>query len=165
MEHKLKYASYGITCQEVPDEVSIVFNISGCNHHCTGCHSEYLWDYTGNYLLYDISSILDKYGDYVTCVCFMGGDQNLIELETACDVVKSRGLKTCIYSGLPDSQEMIDLFWFIRPDYLKLGEYNENLGGLQSRTTNQKFYKFSGDSMRYVDITNVFWGKYNDCKN
>ena len=48
----LKYINYDIVFQEVPNEISLVFNISGCPHKCEGCHSKYLWEYTGNLIDY-----------------------------------------------------------------------------------------------------------------
>lgn len=49
----LKYCSYDIVFQEVPNETTLVFNISGCPHKCEGCHSKYLWDYVGKYVKED----------------------------------------------------------------------------------------------------------------
>ena len=51
---KLKYNGYSIVMQEVPNEVSLAINISGCPHKCEGCHSKYLWEYDGEYLIDDI---------------------------------------------------------------------------------------------------------------
>ena len=78
--NKLKYTHYDIVFQEVPNEITLVFNISGCPHKCEGCHSQYLWDYIGNYVTDDMEEIIKKYNNLITCVCFMGGDQNLNEL-------------------------------------------------------------------------------------
>ena len=84
----LKYISYAIIFQEVPNEITLAFNISGCPHHCEGCHSQYLWDYEGDNLLpINMINVINKYKNYITCVCFMGGDQNIEELTEA--------LKTC----------------------------------------------------------------------
>lgn len=124
--------------QEVPGEISLAFNISGCPHRCEGCHSQYLWEDDGDALLDNLGHLLKQYGDLITCVCFMGGDQNMEELILACKIVRLAGLKTCIYSGLDDKEffdEHLDVI-----DYLKIGRYVEKLGGLSSSTTNQKFY-------------------------
>ena len=48
--NKLKYLGYSIVFQEVPDEVTLAINISGCPHKCEGCHSKYLWEYDGHYV-------------------------------------------------------------------------------------------------------------------
>ena len=95
---KLKYDGYSIVMQEVPNEVSLAINISGCPHKCEGCHSTYLWEYNGEYLTDDINTLLDKYSDLITCVCFMGGDQNQEDLLFCLKEVKARNLKTCLYT-------------------------------------------------------------------
>ena len=134
----LKYLGSSITFQEVPDETSLVINISGCPHHCEGCHSEYLWVYEGDYITDDLDNLLNQYKDYITCVCFMGGDQNIDELIMLCKKIKNSDLKVCVYSGRDDIEYFDELIRHI--DYLKIGRYIEGLGGLNSKTTNQKFY-------------------------
>lgn len=61
-------------------------------------------------------------------------------------------IKVAWYSGRQELSSVIDLFNF---DYIKLGPYKEEFGPLNSRTTNQRFYKVSGKEL--VDITNKFW--------
>ena len=41
--------------------------------------------------------------------------------------------------------------------FIKLGEYNEEFGGLGKETTNQKFYTVENGEM--VDKTFMFWKK------
>ena len=79
MKH-LKYTHYNIAFQEVPNETSLIFNISGCPYQCEGCHSVYLWQWKGKVLYKDIRKIIEEYKSFITCVCFMGGDQNIEEL-------------------------------------------------------------------------------------
>ena len=38
----LKYAGYDIVFQEIPDEVTLALNLSGCPNGCPGCHSPHL---------------------------------------------------------------------------------------------------------------------------
>lgn len=149
----LKYIGYTIACQEVPDEVSIVFNISDCPYKCRGCHSQYLWEYDGKYISDDIESILYQYENLATCVCFMGGDQNLPEIKEMLKQCKLHGFKTCIYSGSNDVDTFKDVYNEI--DYLKIGEYKEELGGLKNKSTNQVFYK-KNDVGEYEDCTYLF---------
>ncbi len=151
--NKLKYTHYDIVFQEVPNETTLVFNISGCPHRCEGCHSKYLWKYTGKLLSEDIEMILNNYKEMITCVCFMGGDQNLTELNNLLRFVKEKyKIKTCVYSGLDDCylfNDMLDIL-----DFLKIGRYIQALGGLESKGTNQKFYKIK-NSIK-IDITSKF---------
>lgn len=158
----LRYIGYAVVLEEVPDEISLAFNISGCPHRCEGCHSQHLWKYEGILLSKDIESVIDKYKDYISCVCFMGGDQNIEELFQLCLLVKSKyDLKTCIYSGRDISE--IDLFRDLvisgYLDYLKIGRYEKDLGGLNKPTTNQKMYQISNCNIE--DITHIFWRKEN----
>lgn len=151
---RLKYISTCIALQEVPDEISLIINVSGCPHHCEGCHSQYLWEYTGRYLLNDIEALINKHGEYISCVCIMGGDYNIFELNQLLGYISIRGYKTCVYLGcdyLPKDLGKVD--------YLKIGSYKKELGGLDKPTTNQKFYKCVDN--QYVDITNVFQVKEN----
>lgn len=146
---RLKYVSTCIALQEVPDEISLIINVSGCPHHCEGCHSQYLWEYKGNYLLDDLPNIINEQGEYITCVCIMGGDYNIMELNQALGYIANRGYKTCVYLGcdyLPEELGAVD--------YLKIGSYKKDLGGLDKPTTNQRFYKKVNGT--YKDITEVF---------
>lgn len=136
---KLKYLNYSIVMQEVPNEVSLAINISGCPHRCEGCHSKELWEYIGAYLTDDIDALLEEYSDLISCVCFMGGDQNLKELEYCIDKVRDKQLKTCLYTGT-DNIDLIDKSIIQKLDYIKVGRYIEELGGLKSKTTNQRMY-------------------------
>lgn len=156
----LKYVGYAVAFQEVPHETSLIFNISGCPYKCIGCHSQYLWEYTGKYISEEIDHILGQYKGFVTCVCFMGGDQNLAELRQLLIKCKSLEFKTCVYSGSNDKSIFKELLNVI--DYLKIGEYVGELGGLNSKTTNQRFYQIKTNKERQLafdDKTYLFWSK------
>lgn len=154
MKH-LKYTHYNITFQEVPNETSLIFNISGCPYKCDGCHSMYLWQWKGKFLYKDIRKIIEEYKSFITCVCFMGGDQNIEELLNFLIICKEYNLKTCLYTG---SDEIEFPYLFNLLDYIKIGHYDKNLGGLNSPTTNQKFYKI--ENLELIDLTNSFQKKY-----
>lgn len=156
-QQKLKYVSYAVVCEEVPDEISLAINISGCPYRCKGCHSQYLWEYTGNYISDDLDKLIDKYNSLITCVCFMGGDQNLNELYDLCKRVKKRGYKVCIYSGAWNISRFAIFHDNACIDYLKVGEYLESRGGLNNPNTNQRMYKvFNTKDKELEDITYRF---------
>lgn len=167
----LMYKGYSVVFQEVPGEVSLAINISGCQHHCLDCHSKYLWSNDGaNFLFCDINSIIDKYDGLITCVCFMGGDHNLVELNYHANKIKERGLKTCLYTGYDfDEIKYKDGFMSLikHLDFLKTGRYISKRGNLSTPTTNQRFFeiKFNGDindfekSWTFNDITYKFQEK------
>lgn len=148
---RLKYVGYSIVLQEVPDEITLAFNISGCPYHCDGCHSSYLWNYTGRFVSDDLRDVLKKYSGLITCVCFMGGDQNRKDLDEMLSRIKRMNLKTAIYTG----NDTPELNWDLL-DYVKYGHYDKTLGGLSSRNTNQKMLRKSADG-EWEDITYKFW--------
>ena len=161
--NKLKYLGYSIVFQEVPDEVTLAINISGCPHKCEGCHSKYLWEYDGHYVSDDLVELIEKYKGLITCVCFMGGDQNKQELLDLLIKVHQHKLKTALYTG-EDILGNLGLRILGNLDYCKFGHYNDNLGGLDKPTTNQRMYKWNWQTSKWEDITYKFWkeDKTND---
>lgn len=142
----LKCYNYDIVCQEIPDEVTLALNISGCPNHCQGCHSPWLWEDSGEALTDDaILAIVGNYTDEITCVCFMGGDQAPTEVERLAQLIRKTypELSIAWYSGLnkvsPDISSVTSF------DYIKTGPYIAALGGLKSPTTNQRLYHYSPD--------------------
>ncbi len=158
--NKLKYLGYSIVFQEVPDEVTLVINISGCPHKCEGCHSKYLWEYEGNYVSDDLEKLIKQYEGLITCVCFMGGDQNLGDLYRCIQQVKDNGLKVAIYTGLDNVMLLSTIIQ--KSDYIKYGHYDTNLGGLNNPKTNQKMIKFNHETSQWEDITYKFQKGYHN---
>ncbi len=165
----MKVASFDIVFQEIPGEVTLALNLSGCPCHCPGCHSPHLWEDIGEPLNAELlDGLIARYGSMITCVCFMGGDQDPEEVARWATYVKSEignlKLKTAWYSGRQQSS-IIDKSSINRTssivqssipfDYVKLGPYIDSIGGLKSPTTNQRLYKRVGDS--WEDITSSFW--------
>lgn len=154
----LKYVNTGIVFQEIPDEVTLSVNLSGCPCRCPGCHSQYLWQNIGEPLTATaLSGIVDEYHSDITCVCFMGGDAEPSYVNMlACYLHDEHPqLKVAWYSGrtrVPNDIRKNDF------DYIKLGPYIEHLGGLKKHTTNQRLYKRT-DGDGFVDITPRFWKK------
>jgi len=152
----LKYLGYTVVFQEVPNEVSLAINISGCPHRCEECHSQYLWKYDGDYIEKDLERLINHHLLFITCVCFMGGDQNKAELKRLCGIVKKYNLKTCLYSGDDNIDNLKVLLPYL--DYLKVGSYRHDLGGLDCPNTNQRMYSVS-DGVIQENITNLFQSK------
>lgn len=151
----LRFINYNIVFQEIPGEVTLAINISGCPHRCKGCHSPYLWENTGETLDENaIAGLLEKYGNAITCICFMGGDSNpqrVAELAEFSRKETNGKIKTGWYSGRASLPEISFKQYF---DYIKLGPYVESLGGLDSDTTNQRFYRIENEKMK--DLTSSF---------
>lgn len=155
--NELKYKGYAIVLQEIPNEITLAFNICGCPYRCKGCHSQYLWDNDGKKLEEDFDKIVNLYKDYLTCICFMGGDWELKKLIKLKKKVETYKLKTAIYSG-SDSIETFNKLKDFKFNYIKIGSYQEDLGGLNSAKTNQKMYMLIDN--KYMDITNKFKGEF-----
>lgn len=60
-------------------------------------------------------------------------------------------IKVAWYSGRQELSKDINLEFF---DYIKVGPYIEELGPLNSKTTNQRFYKVESGNL--IDITYKF---------
>lgn len=162
----MKYTDTMITFREVPDEVSLCINISGCPNRCKGCHSPELWEDIGTELNEESLTKLINENDGITCVGFMGGDANPDYIIKLSKFVKDNfSLKTCWYSGREQKNGVQDLHCEVF-DYIKLGSYKEDLGGLDSPTTNQQLFKVNVLNQTYDrfqityyldDITSKFW--------
>lgn len=164
----LKFVDFRVCFQEVPDEISLCINLSGCPHRCKGCHSSYLQEDIGTILTTQMLDKIIESNSGVTCVCFLGGDNDIPYLHTLAQHVKNNHyLNTAWYTGL-SFRPSVD-----RPicqvfDYIKTGPYIEECGPLSSPTTNQRFYtkgsvmkKLDADSHVWYDTTDKFW-KEND---
>ena len=151
----LKYANFDIVFQEVPDEVTLAINISNCPNQCPGCHSKYLWENIGKNLdMNELDRLVSQYQSGITCVCFMGGDNEPEAVSELARRVKDghTGLKLAWYSGKNELPENVPTEHF---DYIKLGRYMEEYGPLDSVTTNQRMMKRLADG-RVKDITEWF---------
>ena len=155
----LKYLNAEVTFREIPDEITLCINITGCPNNCEGCHSPWLAEDTGEHLDWEALNNLIKSNKGITCVAFMGGDADPMRVDIRAEQIKETYpmLKVAWYSGRQELSEDIELKNF---DYIKLGPYIKELGGLDNPKTNQRLYHIIDDDMN--DITYKFW---NDSKN
>ena len=149
----IKYVDTLVSFSEVPDEITLCINISNCPCYCKNCHSSYLADDIGEELnSHSLKNLIDN-NKGITCVSFMGGDSNPSDIDALAQWIKIYyPIKVAWYSGRQELNKNIQLENF---DYLKLGPYIEELGPLNSKTTNQRFYKV--EEGKLIDITNLFW--------
>ena len=153
----MKYTDTKVVMREVPDEITLAINISDCPCHCKGCHSPYLAEDIGKPLDKTVLSRLLEDNKGVSCVSFMGGDRDTVHIVALASWVKTHtDLKVAWYSGRQEISDMVarQLRWF---DYIKLGPYKEELGPLDSRTTNQRLYKVTDSGL--FDMTDRFWNE------
>jgi anaerobic ribonucleoside-triphosphate reductase activating protein len=143
---------FRVVLQEVPGEISLCFTISGCPLRCAGCHSPFLWkEGSGTKLETNAyKEILHRYFGFATCVVFMGGEWHKTELIQKLKYAREQGYKTCLYTGYEevDSKILDYLTW------IKTGRWDKNLGGLNSKITNQVFREVKTDKkLNYLFIT------------
>lgn len=158
----IKQCGHYVTFQEVPNEIALTFTITNCPHRCPGCHSSWLQGDIGDALdIDDIKYYIKQYDGAITAICFMGEGSDPEALAKLLKEAKQTGYKVCLYAG----EEFIDDVPVIKllskedyPNYLKVGAYKEELGGLDKETTNQRFLKLDSAGF-YIDITYHFWKK------
>lgn len=147
----MKYVETKVTFSEVPDEISLCIGISGCPRNCKGCHSPHLREDIGQEL--DIAAINNLLNTYqgISCVCFMGGDNDMYNLHILARYIKENtNLKVALYTGM-DGFPAINPKYF---DYIKIGHYDPLYGGLSNVSTNQLMLKIE-------NITHKFWKHEN----
>ncbi len=150
----LKYTDTEVVFKEVPNEITLAINISGCPIHCSGCHSPELWGDIGDPLTDEAVENLIKKNRGISCISFMGGDNEPTEINRLASVVKydHPELKIAWYSGREEISHSIELSNF---DFIKVGPYIGSKGGLDIVGTNQVFYEVR-KSGELIDITNKF---------
>ena len=148
----MKYESAMVTFTEVPDEISLCINVTGCPCKCKNCFEPWLAEDTGTELNYAELQRLIEENPHITCVCFMGGDRWYDDLSILIMEMRREfpNLKWAFYSG---RQEMHPFLPQVL-DYYKVGPYLEERGPLNKKTTNQIFYKKINDI--WVDNTYRF---------
>lgn len=155
----LKYLYCKEVFAEVPGEISLGISISGCTIHCQGCHSRELWEDKGTPLtLEKLEELLDAH-EGVTCLCILGGEADIDSLTELFQYAYQR-VRTAWYCGLDlIPKDKLGIMQYL--DYCKLGHYDQELGGLASPTTNQRFYKVDhhGNEWSLVDKTYLFNNK------
>lgn len=138
-----------VTFAEIPDQISLCINLSCCPHRCPGCHSPYLQTDIGEELTADALDKLINKNSGVTCITFMGGDNDKKSLVKLADHIKNNyNLLVGWYSGESELDINEYCMYF---DYIKIGPYIKELGPLNSKTTNQRMYKIQCNNI--IDIT------------
>lgn len=154
----LKYKYIKEVFTEVPGEISLAVSITGCRVRCEGCHSRELWEDKGTPLtIEELQSLLDKHQG-ITCLCLLGSEHDINSLIELFQYAHLR-IKTAWYCGLDMiPKDKTSILKYL--DFVKLGHYDQELGGLNSPTTNQRFYKVehlsNNDFSKLTDITYVF---------
>lgn len=148
----LKYESTLVTFTEVPDEISLCINLTCCPCRCKECFEPWLRDDYGSVLSFDSIQEMRLKNPHVSCICFLGGDNDHLALYHLCKMIKSYypSLKLALYSGLDTMDPLLKEVL----DYYKFGPYIPEYGPLNKTTTNQHFMKKTGS--HWEDITYKF---------
>lgn len=152
----LKYVDTLVSFSEVPDEISLCINFSNCPYKCEGCHSPYLRKDIGENLTPGklLELLIKNKG--ISCVCLMGGDSDISYLNFLARGIRLKNLKVAWYSGGQSIPVNLNLKDF---NYIKIGPYIKERGGLDNPNTNQIMYKIVNNCV--IDITNKFQHKLN----
>ena len=112
---------------------------------------------------------IKQYQDMISCVLFLGGEWEIEKLIELLQTVKNTNpsLKTCLYTGLEldeivelieqEINEKVEIGWkYIFDnnllDYLKTGRWIRELGGLDNKNTNQRFYKVNVNEVNNKEV-------------
>ena len=154
----LKYTDTKVVFAEVPDEITLAINISGCPCNCENCHSPYLAKDIGERLDFDSLNKIINDNIGVTCISFMGGDASPNDVNSLAKFIRDKypELKIAWYSGRQELSKDINLQNF---DYIKLGPYIKAKGPINCKTTNQVLLEIEVVQGKVFtkDITAKFW--------
>jgi len=142
-----------IVFQEVPNEISLCFSITGCQVRCKGCHSLELWNKNYGSPLTNKTFInwIHRYQKLISCIIFFGGEWQPKMLIEKLLIARNFGLKTCLYTG----EKYIDINISQHLNFLKTGAWQAKLGGLESVHTNQVFRNLlTGEKLNHLFIKN-----------
>jgi len=142
----MRYKDINVVLQEIPNEITLCFTITGCNVRCDGCHSPYLWKEGTGEKLSDsfLTENLNRYKNTVSCVLFMGGEWNE-DLLDKLKICKKHGFKTALYTGLTIEEISDDIVNEL--DYIKVGKWIKELGGLDKKETNQRLINLTNNEI------------------
>lgn len=163
----MRYLNTLVGFREFPDEISLLINITNCPFHCLGCHSPELWEDIGTPLSISELDKLIQANKGITCVGFMGGNLRDINPLAFHISIYYPSLKIGWYTGgIIDESDILKLEFL---DYIKIGPYIKELGGLDNPNTNQRMYQFSpyfSDctelGIGWRNITYKFWNNGNN---
>ena len=145
--------STGVTMNEVPDHLAFYIEMGNCKKKCKGCHSPHLWNTVDNPMSIEELEFLayDAINKGANAIVLMGGTTNDIPYPHLVRLIDklSKIAPVCLYSGSDDYKQDMLIAITTQLTWLKIGSYQEELGGLSSKTSNQKFYR-----KVYIDYPN-----------
>lgn len=144
---RLPVVNKGVTLQEIPGHISVFFELGNCKRKCKGCHSPQLSIPLAKVHWTDVEELAHyaakEKSRGATAIVLMGGTTNGVDLDVLKNAIErlSEVLPVGIYSGAAvNSTSTKFLKTLPSLSWIKAGEYREELGGLNSMNTNQRFY-------------------------
>jgi anaerobic ribonucleoside-triphosphate reductase activating protein len=153
----LRFKETKIVFREIPDEITLALNITGCPVKCKDCHSKHLWENEGSELTWSKLNHFIEEDAGITCICFMGGDSEPEYLNSlAKEIKKTYNIKVGWYSGRDWVSDRIEIKNF---DYIKIGKYIKSKGPINNPNTNQQLFRVDKQGDNYIlnDITSLLW--------
>ena len=157
--------STGITLTEIPDRISYFIELGNCSKHCPNCHSPYLSDTVISPPdLAGVERMVEHAAERgADAIVLMGGTTNGISDDDLITICQTLGniLPVGLYSGRDDEERDKDIALRGSLHWLKTGSYKEELGGLDSPRTNQRFYELEARfvfdrSGSYIQTDTIF---------
>lgn len=157
--------STGITLTEIPDRISYFIELGNCSKHCPNCHSPYLSDTVISPPdLAGVERMVEHAAERgADAIVLMGGTTNGISDDDLITICQTLGniLPVGLYSGRDDEERDKDIALRGSLHWLKTGSYQEELGGLDSPRTNQRFYELEARfvfdrSGSYIQTDTIF---------
>lgn len=150
----------GITLTEIPNRLSAFFEVGNCQVQCKGCHSPHLWIAKGATEMKAIDILRYAKEQHADSIVLMGGLTNGLDPNRVIEEIL-RPLSIAYPIGLYHGEDLKPQKAMKYLTWLKVGSYQEALGGLDKPTTNQRFY--TKDKDKWIDTTYLFRKeRYND---
>lgn len=134
------YSSTAISFREVPNEIARCFSISECGLRCSEWPIPGPQGTCGEPLTPEVMDKLigDDALDGVNVYAFLGEGDDREALRELLATAHDYGMLTCLYTSSDNISDFEDLMHLL--DYIKIGHYDSELGGLDKETTNQRYY-------------------------
>lgn len=157
---KLPVVNKGITLTEIPNRISVFFEIGNCTCHCDGCHSPELWDTNHTRPNMTVQEMIDyvheQYKLGANAVVIMGGWNNEGVSRTALELLLL-DLSSMFQVGIYVGDDYLGVLPRLPIKWIKAGRYERDKGGLDSPTTNQRFYEFNPVYQTWDDKTKEYF--------
>lgn len=158
---KLPVVNITISMNEIPDHIAVAIELGNCSRRCKGCHSEWCRKKLPKAQWTEMEAIMMKVNKLVKqgadAIVLMGGTTNGIspeDLTRAINILNTYA-PVGLYSGADFSSNIHSyLKRNAKLRWLKTGSFIQECGGLDSPTTNQRF--FINTSKGWIDATSVF---------